>query len=221
MGAIISTIQDIYFTIISILKTLSTINTQCQALLRRIASGPGLPVPNPTSSYWLDDPPFPDLTDIQGDLPTEADIVIIGSGITGASIAKTLLELGKDGLQVVVCEARQLCSGATGRNGGHIKCSPYEVFEIAKERLGPERARKITRFQRRHLEVLLEVGKTVPQGEAREVETVDLFLEEKDFDKAKNAVKEMEEWLPEEKCRILEAEEVRKEVRCLANRRMR
>jgi glycine/D-amino acid oxidase-like deaminating enzyme len=40
--------------------------------------------------------------------------VIIGSGISGASFARTLLERGS-GLHVVMLEAQDVCSGATGR----------------------------------------------------------------------------------------------------------
>ncbi|KAJ3531727.1 hypothetical protein NM208_g8753 [Fusarium decemcellulare] len=176
------------------------------------SSPPALPVPTPTSSYWLDDPPFPALCDIQADLPKEADVVIIGSGITGAAVAKSLLELSDDSeLKVVVFEARQLCSGATGRNGGHIKCTPYEEFALYRQKLGPENARRVVRFKRKHLEVLKQIGERVPEGEAREVQTVDLFLERNDFEKAKHEVEEMKKWLPEEEARVWEAEEVRKE----------
>ncbi|KAF5012697.1 hypothetical protein FDECE_1257 [Fusarium decemcellulare] len=212
MGSVISTIQSTTSTVSSTLKSFLSLQNQFSSLLVRASSPPAQPVPTPTSSYWLDDPPFPALCDIQADLPKEADVVIIGSGITGAAVAKSLLELSDDSeLKVVVFEARQLCSGATGRNGGHIKCTPYEEFALYRQRLGPENARRIVRFKRKHLEVLKQVGEGVPEGEAREVRTVDLFLERNDFEKAKHEVEEMKEWLPEEEARIWEAEEVRKE----------
>lgn len=74
-------------------------------------------------------------------LPTDADVVIIGSGFSGSSVAYHLLvdekERGDKGdgdkkngyysqpsssakPRVVMLEARQTCSGATGRNGGHL-----------------------------------------------------------------------------------------------------
>lgn len=52
-------------------------------------------------------------------VPTESDVVIIGAGISGASVAYHLLQQHK-GLnrpRVTILEARQACSGATGRNG--------------------------------------------------------------------------------------------------------
>jgi hypothetical protein len=87
-----------------------------------------LPRTNPTTSYWQD-PPDP-IADARttADLPaTTADVVIVGSGITGAAVAWNLLKHipVADGVpvpaaekpSVVMLEARGACSGATGRNG--------------------------------------------------------------------------------------------------------
>ncbi|CAM1510566.1 Fc.00g009010.m01.CDS01 [Cosmosporella sp. VM-42] len=209
MGSILSTIQDAVFSLTSAFTTLNSLNKQYQSLLHRIASSPGLPVPNPTSSFWLDNPPFPHLTHIQGDLPAETDIVIIGSGITAASIAKTILGLAPTS-RIVVCEARDICSGATGRNGGHIKSVPYEVFAMFKAKFGGARAKKIVEFQRMHLPRLLEVGETVPQADARMVQTVDVYLEEGDFERAKGEVRDAEAW-GVDGCKIWEAVDARNE----------
>ncbi|KAI5456541.1 FAD dependent oxidoreductase-domain-containing protein [Mariannaea sp. PMI_226] len=215
MGFIISTLQGILFTVSSAIKLLASLNSQFSSLLKRVALPPRFPVETPTSSYWLDDPPFPELCDIQGVLPDESDVVIIGSGITSVSIAKTLLELSEqDGgapLKVTVLEARQLCSGATGRNGGHIKSTPYEMFSFYRKKIGPERARDFIRFQMLHLPTLLEIGEQFPLGEAREVQTVDLFLEKDDLEKAKKQVEEAREWLPEIVHHVWDANQAQKE----------
>lgn len=74
-------------------------------------------------SYWMPSKPSP-LADFQSSskLPSEADIVIIGSGFSGASVAYHLLCDGEDHpKRVVMLEARQACSGASGRNGGHLQ----------------------------------------------------------------------------------------------------
>ncbi|KAF2725385.1 DAO-domain-containing protein [Polychaeton citri CBS 116435] len=89
----------------------------------------GLPVEDSSSSFWHSQP-SPLLTGHRStrNLPATADVVIIGSGITGTSAAHHLLTLGHDEaapskpLQVVMLEAREACWGATGRNGGH--CQP-------------------------------------------------------------------------------------------------
>lgn len=64
-------------------------------------------------------PPHPELSTIQSpELSRETDIVIIGSGITGCSVARALLEEEPLGpVHVTILEARTLTSGATGRNG--------------------------------------------------------------------------------------------------------
>ncbi|KXX82812.1 tRNA 5-methylaminomethyl-2-thiouridine biosynthesis bifunctional protein MnmC [Madurella mycetomatis] len=83
----------------------------------------GLPSANPTTSYWLHDP-SPALLGHRStaDLPETADVVIVGSGITGAFAARFLKEREDQGKRVVMLEAREACWGATGRNGGH--CQP-------------------------------------------------------------------------------------------------
>lgn len=52
-------------------------------------------------------------------VPKESDIVIIGAGISGASVAYHLLQQhkGPNPPRITILEARQTCSGATGRNG--------------------------------------------------------------------------------------------------------
>ena len=80
----------------------------------------GLPVPNSTHSFWHSEPNeflFGHRT--TPELPAEAGVVIVGSGITGTSAARFLVEDPRyGGRSVVMLEAREACWGATGRNGG-------------------------------------------------------------------------------------------------------
>jgi FAD dependent oxidoreductase len=84
----------------------------------RVAIPVTLPQVNPTSSYWQD-PPDADVADYLSadNVPDTADTVIIGSGITGTSVAHELLDSRRTAGRLVMLEARQACSGATGRNG--------------------------------------------------------------------------------------------------------
>ena len=78
-----------------------------------------LPTPKSTASFWHSEPSkFLLGHRTTADLPSEADIVIIGSGITGASAARFLAEDDRaKGLSIVMLEAREACWGATGRVG--------------------------------------------------------------------------------------------------------
>ncbi|KAG9245645.1 FAD dependent oxidoreductase [Calycina marina] len=91
-----------------------------------------LPVSNPTTSYWQDPPDEIADYESSSSFPEKIDTLIIGCGITGVSVAYGLLtsnKLGGDTGKIVMLEARQACSGATGRNGGHTKSASYRSFE--------------------------------------------------------------------------------------------
>jgi hypothetical protein len=81
---------------------------------------PGLPREGPTVSYWQDPPDGIANLRCTEDLPTETDIVIVGSGISGATIALNLLEEFPN-KKIVLLEARQAASGASGRNGRSVR----------------------------------------------------------------------------------------------------
>ncbi len=185
------------------LAAIEECKTTFDLLHSRISSDPGVPVQDPTTSFWQQTPLFPDLVNMKSqNLPESADIVIIGSGITGLSVAYTILtELKAMGMQrqVVMLEARQACSGATGRNGGHIKVAAYEVYSRNKARYGKERAKAIVLFQLRHLPTLmdLERAKNLEGADIRKVETVDLFMDVAMFLKSQEMVEELRDELPE------------------------
>ncbi|KAJ4415583.1 hypothetical protein N0V85_002664 [Neurospora sp. IMI 360204] len=117
-----------------------------------------LPRETPTSSYWQDPPD--DIADERTtkDLPNKADIVIIGSGITGAAIAWNLLKdvnPGEKGSRnIVMLEARQACSGATGRNGGHTKAASYRSFLEHASLFGTPAAVQIARLEYKNIQAV-------------------------------------------------------------------
>lgn len=209
MGTLLSTLSGAFKGLRSVLNIILSLSSDFNAVINRASLPPGLPNPSPSQPYWLDDPPFPDLASIKSaQLPSSADIVVIGSGITGAAITRSVLhELrsrdGKGDSQplpsVTVLEARDICSGATGRNGGHIKHSPYDSFTRLSKTFSPERAAALVRFQGRHLECLTDVCKAegIDLAEARAVETVDLFLDSDSFKEAQKGVEECKKWMPE------------------------
>jgi gamma-glutamylputrescine oxidase len=68
-----------------------------------------------TSWYTATATPFPHFPGLQQD--TRADVCIVGAGYTGLGAA---LELAQRGVSVIVLEAAQVGSGASGRNGGQV-----------------------------------------------------------------------------------------------------
>ena len=105
----------------------------------------GFPKQNGQSlSYWLQQVRSDPLLDHRTteDLPNDADTVIVGSGITGTLAAKEHLSIWP-GKSVVILEAREFCSGATGRNAGHCKPDQWRGFGKFEKAYGKEQAIKI------------------------------------------------------------------------------
>ncbi|KAL1868884.1 hypothetical protein Daus18300_005720 [Diaporthe australafricana] len=178
----------------------------CMLLLASLAlsQDPGLPNANPSISYWQL-PPLEGIADRQSDqLPTEADVVIIGSGISGTSIAWHLLKENNSStpLRVAMLEARQACSGATGRNGGHIRPSSYAEYAGAKEAVAQDEAAKITRLRSAHVEALISAANSLPEdgrqaAEARVVDSIDAFFDDAQWKMAVEQMKTLKKEIPE------------------------
>ena len=107
-----------------------------------------LPHPKPMSSYWLSYDSGLSKHRTTEALPQETDVLIIGSGYTGAATAYcTLKENNEKPPSVVILEARDICSGATARNGGHVKPDVYFNAVLSERIYGPQMAVELTRFE--------------------------------------------------------------------------
>ncbi|AEO64380.1 uncharacterized protein THITE_2042085 [Thermothielavioides terrestris NRRL 8126] len=174
-----------------------------------------LPHANPTVSYWQD-PPDP-IADHRttADLPATADTVIIGSGITGAAVAWGLLQEQQQQQQqqqssIVMLEARQACSGATGRNGGHTKAASYRTFlHHAGSSLAT--AKKIARLELASIRAVHAFARDHGIAcDLRACETVDVIYDAAEWAAAREAVAAMREaFAPEGRYRLFSADEVR------------
>ncbi|KAH7125801.1 FAD dependent oxidoreductase [Dactylonectria macrodidyma] len=108
-------------------------------------------------SYWIKEYPIPqEETYRNAALPEEVDVVIIGSGITGASALYQLAKRAPE-LRVTLIEARGICTGATGRNGGHL-CRPeaYDIRRLAEVH-GLDEAVRLRQLPPRNRDMLLQV----------------------------------------------------------------
>lgn len=120
---------------------------------------PGLPVTKPLSSPWLQNNPFidpsqyPPLT-----YHTMADILVIGMGISGASMAYHLAHSMPPGTRVILVDARGPAEGATGRNGGHLQPFVHRDFRRDVRDLGLEAALWIRRVEEEGVQEIRELG---------------------------------------------------------------
>jgi glycine/D-amino acid oxidase-like deaminating enzyme len=89
--------------------------------------------------YWKESMEWP-MEIHPKDLPKSADVVVIGSGFTGLSAARTL---AKAGTQVVVLEKEAIGAGASSRNGGIVHPTLGVSGQELIDRYGIERARDL------------------------------------------------------------------------------
>lgn len=84
---------------------------------------PSLPTPGSSLSFWHQTTrSFPYLNaNHDTKVPRSRKYLIIGSGISGVLTAWELVNTGAKGEDVLILEAREAVSGATGRNAGHIR----------------------------------------------------------------------------------------------------
>ncbi|KAK6523540.1 hypothetical protein TWF281_001521 [Arthrobotrys megalospora] len=194
MGIILSKLRELRLAIGILLEQKAVLDNA----ITRLHKSPGLPLPNPTTSFWLL-PESPLLARIRSPkLPETADIIVIGSGITSTGFLRELYRLSPD-LNVVLLEARGPCTGATGRNGGHIKEGPYEEYPRLKSVYGNEAAARILRFRLRHLEELKAAAREegedcIKEGEVREVMGTDVYF---DDEVMKEGFAKLQEWKKE------------------------
>jgi len=90
------------------------------------------------SNYWLTSASMPLPT--PGDVPSRADVAIIGAGFTGLSAARTL---AKKGVSVAVLEENSIGWGASSRNGGMVLTGLKLSAETLANRYGMELTRRM------------------------------------------------------------------------------
>jgi glycine/D-amino acid oxidase-like deaminating enzyme len=94
-------------------------------------------------SLWWGDA-TPDYSTFEGDL--DADVVVIGGGVTGITLAYTLAE---QGVTVGLLEAGELAAAASGRNAGFLTVAPAEPYQELIALWGRPGARAMLELGRR------------------------------------------------------------------------
>ncbi|KAE8147458.1 FAD dependent oxidoreductase [Aspergillus avenaceus] len=116
--------------------------------------GGPFPVDNGMTSFWRTELDALDDYRSTETLPETSDIVIVGSGYAGASTAYHCQQLAQSTASqpsIVILEARQACSGATGRNGGQLKPDVYCEIGTLADKYGVEAAEEVAAFEVEHL----------------------------------------------------------------------
>lgn len=85
-----------------------------------MATTPCLPVPNATIPFWRTNLDPLDSHRSTEELPSHCDILVIGAGYAGASTVHHILKQQTSPLKILLLEAREACSGASGRNGKYL-----------------------------------------------------------------------------------------------------
>ncbi|KAK5048691.1 hypothetical protein LTR84_005783 [Exophiala bonariae] len=183
-------------------------------MIHKLVKDPGLPVPNPTKSYWQT-PGNERLLNIQSlHLHEKRDVVILGSGITGCSVSHWLLK-GSDSLTISLMDAREICSGATGRNGGRINAPAIQNYAKYRQIFGHHTAVAIVKFELAHFDALRsvvdEIGPAlVHTSEIRQVSAIATAFSQQKVEELRQMLVDFEQALPEYKgvWRIADEEEI-------------
>ncbi len=108
-------------------------------------------------SFWkhnLKKPTFPTL---EGEVST--DVLVIGGGMTGLLCSYFLQEAGVD---AVLAEGREICSGTTGNTTAKITCHHGAIFDKMTDRYGETRASGYVKAQQDAIKTYASLAKRFP-----------------------------------------------------------
>lgn len=150
------------------------------------------PVANPTTPYWLSEPHKLASFCSSDQVPSQVDIAIVGTGLAGVATAYHILKNADPANRpsLALLEARDACSAATARNGGHVKIK-LESLKGWYEAHGADAATEIvewTAAQRHGLQEIAEAEGIECEFQVRR--TYDVFFEREHAD-------ELRKWMLE------------------------
>lgn len=114
-------------------------------------------------------------------------------------------------------EARAICSGATGRNGGHCKDVSFKTYSKLKTQLGREAAMQLVKFRRSHVDATRQLAHQLSKegfsdGQFRDVTSLTAVFDQDTFRDFRANLEALLEDFPEERSRytVSDGEEAQK-----------
>ena len=105
--------------------------------------------------FWVEEHPRPE--NLTSDLPGEADVLIVGSGLTGLTAA---LRLARGGKSVVVVDSGEIASGASSVNGGMVSPDIKAGIRLIFDQHGPELGREMWQATVRSVDIVSDLAVT-------------------------------------------------------------
>lgn len=107
------------------------------------------------SPFWVEEYPRP--RGITSDLPSETDVLVVGSGLTGLSAA---LRLARGGKTVAVVDHGAIASGASAVNGGMVSPDIKAGIRVVFERFGSALGQEMWQATVRSVEIVSDIART-------------------------------------------------------------
>ena len=106
------------------------------------------------SPFWVEE--FPRPQGITSNLPSDADVLVVGSGLTGLSAA---LRLARGGKTVAVLDRGDIASGASAINGGMVSPDIKAGIKVIFDRFGPELGHEMWQASVRSVDIVSDVAR--------------------------------------------------------------
>ena len=141
--------------------------------------------PQPASIWWADE--YPTHPALAGDL--EVDAIVVGGGITGITLAYTMVEQGST---VAVLEEGRLAGEASGRNAGFLLAIPAEPYAERIALWGREGARAYLQLGRRTHQRIAHLSQSLGiECEYRQIGSLRLTRSEEESEDLRGSLPEL------------------------------
>jgi glycine/D-amino acid oxidase-like deaminating enzyme len=103
--------------------------------------------------FWVEEHPRPE--GITAELPAEADVLIVGSGLTGLTAA---LRLARGGKSVAVIDSGEIAAGASSVNGGMVSPDIKAGIKLIFDQHGPDLGREMWQATVRSVDIVSDLA---------------------------------------------------------------